>query len=105
LGNKVGLVTGGRKGKKIILSICGFMDNPYDVHTIEPLPNQMEDNKIALPKEPHTTVAAGGNQKSKGYKLSFPHRQKRAVRYTGNRKTQTVPCRGGYRTGNRTPQK
>jgi IS5 family transposase len=33
-GNKVGLITGGKKGKKIILVIQAFLDNPYDGHTI-----------------------------------------------------------------------
>ncbi|MDR2118416.1 MAG: hypothetical protein LBP25_02615 [Tannerellaceae bacterium] len=50
-GNKIGLITGGKKGKKIILAIKGFIGNPFDGHTIEPLLNQIENNKIALPKE------------------------------------------------------
>ncbi|MDR3326978.1 MAG: hypothetical protein LBT04_02415, partial [Prevotellaceae bacterium] len=29
-GNKVGLITGGKKGKKIILAIKGFIGNPFD---------------------------------------------------------------------------
>ena len=45
-GNKVGLVTGGKKGKKIILAVQAFLDNPFDGHTIEPLLNQMEENEL-----------------------------------------------------------
>jgi IS5 family transposase len=36
-GNKVGLVTGGKKGRKIILAIKAFLENPFDGHTIEPI--------------------------------------------------------------------
>ena len=46
-----GLVTGGKKGKKIILTVNAFIDNPFDRHTIEPLLNQMKTNEIHLPKE------------------------------------------------------
>jgi len=44
-GNKVGLITGGKKGKKIIIAVKAFLDNSFDGHTIEPLLNQMETNK------------------------------------------------------------
>jgi IS5 family transposase len=50
-GNKVGLITGGKKGMKIILAIKGFLENPFDGHTIKPLLNQMINNCIQLPKE------------------------------------------------------
>jgi IS5 family transposase len=71
-GNKVGLITGGKKGKKIILAIQAFLDNPYDGHTIAPLLNQMERNKIPLPKE--LVYDRGGKGKStiKGVKIIIP---------------------------------
>ena len=47
---KLALLAGGKKGKKIILAIKGFISNPYDGHTIEPLLNQMKNNNLALPK-------------------------------------------------------
>jgi len=50
-GNKIGVITGGKKGKKIILAIKGFIENLFDGHTIEPLLNQMKQNNIPLPKE------------------------------------------------------
>jgi IS5 family transposase len=50
-GNKVGLVTTGRKERKIITGIKAFLGNPFDGHTIEPLLTQMEDNGLILPKE------------------------------------------------------
>ncbi|MDR0686749.1 MAG: hypothetical protein LBF79_04780 [Dysgonamonadaceae bacterium] len=65
-GNKVGLITGGRKGNKIILAIRGFIGHPYDGHTIEPLLHQMEDNKKPYRRNLHMTVAARENQRSKG---------------------------------------
>jgi hypothetical protein len=39
----------------------GFIGNPFDGHTTEPLPDQMEDSKIALPKE----LAYGRGSKGK----------------------------------------
>jgi IS5 family transposase len=51
----VGLITSGNHGKnknrKIILAIKGFLDNPFDGHTIEPLFNRMKANGLKLPKE------------------------------------------------------
>lgn len=45
-GNKVGMITGGRKGRKIILSIKGFMENLFDGNTIEPFLNQIKTNEL-----------------------------------------------------------
>jgi IS5 family transposase len=61
-GNKAGLITGGKKGKKIILAIRGFLGAPYDGHNIEPLLHQMKTNKIPLPKE--LAYDRGGKGKS-----------------------------------------
>lgn len=36
-GNKVGMITTGRKGRKIITTIKAFLENPYDGDTINPL--------------------------------------------------------------------
>jgi IS5 family transposase len=47
----VGLITGGKKGRKIILGIKRFLGNPFDGHTIEPLLQQMKTNELPLPKE------------------------------------------------------
>jgi IS5 family transposase len=53
-GNKVGLITtgefvvkkkngkNGKKDRRIIVAVKGFLGNPFDGHTIEPLLNQME---------------------------------------------------------------
>jgi IS5 family transposase len=61
-GNKVGLITGGKKGQKIILAIEAFLENPFDGHTIEPLLNQMKNSNIPLPKE--LVYDRGGKGKS-----------------------------------------
>jgi IS5 family transposase len=50
-GNKVGLITSGKKGEKLILAIQAFIDNPFDGHTIEPLLGQMKINNISLSQE------------------------------------------------------
>jgi IS5 family transposase len=51
----VGLITSGNHGKdkkrKIILAIKGFIENPFDGHTIEPLLDQMKENGLNLPEE------------------------------------------------------
>ena len=60
-GNKVGLIATGKEGKKIIIAIKAFTDNPYDGHTIEPLLNQMEVNQLKLPKE--LVYDRGGKEK------------------------------------------
>jgi IS5 family transposase len=58
------LITGGKKGKKIILAIKGFLGNPFGGHTIEPLLHQMKTNKIhPFPKNLPMTVAAKEKQK------------------------------------------
>ena len=71
-GNKVGLITGGKKGKKIILAIKGFTRSPYDGHTIEPLLNQMENNNIRMPKELAYDRGGKGKTEIKGVKIIIP---------------------------------
>ena len=71
-GNKVGLITGGKKGRKIILAVKAFFNNPYDGHTIEPLLNQMENNKIALPQELAYDRGGKGREQIKGVKIIIP---------------------------------
>jgi IS5 family transposase len=71
-GNKVGLITGGKKGGKIILAIQAFLENPFDGHTIEPLLHQMENNKINLPKELVYDRGAKGKSEINGVKIILP---------------------------------
>ena len=71
-GNKVGLITGGRKGKRIILAVNGFIGNPFDGHTIEALLNQMEKNGIQLPKELAYDRGGRGKSEIKGVKIIIP---------------------------------
>jgi IS5 family transposase len=76
-GNKVGLITGGVKGKKIILAISGFIENIFDGHTIEPLLNQMEINRITLPKELVYDRGGKGKSEIKGVKIIIPSPSKK----------------------------
>ena len=76
-GNKVGLITGGHKGKKIILSIRAFLENPYDGDTIEPLLDQMETNKIRLPKELAYDRGGRGKTEISGVKIIIPSSAKK----------------------------
>jgi IS5 family transposase len=71
-GNKVGLITGGKKGKKIILAAKAFLDNPFDGHTIKPLLDQMEINNIELPKELSYDRGGKGKSQIKGVKIIIP---------------------------------
>jgi IS5 family transposase len=76
-GNKVGLITGGKKGKKIIIAIKAFLDNPFDGHTIDPLLEQMETNAITLPKELVYDRGGKGRSEVKGVKIIIPSTPKK----------------------------
>ena len=71
-GNKVGMITGGRKGRKIILSIKGFMENLFDGNTIEPFLNQIKTNELLLPKELAYDRGGKGKSETKGAKILIP---------------------------------
>ena len=83
-GNKVGLISTGqfvvknKAGKKVkqdrrvIVAIKGFIDNPFDGHTIEPLLNQMEDNGLKLPKELAYDRGGKGKSEIRGVKIIIP---------------------------------
>jgi IS5 family transposase len=91
-GNKVGLITGGKKGMKIILAIKGFLENPFDGHTIEPLLNQMETNKINLPKELVYDRGGKGNSEINGVKIIIPSKPKKTdTQY--QKQTKRKKCR------------
>jgi IS5 family transposase len=77
-GNKVGLITSGKKGKKIILTIKAFLGNPFDGHTIEPLLNQMEANNLKLPKELAYDREGKGKSEIKGVKILIPAKPKKS---------------------------
>lgn len=77
-GNKVGLITTGKKGKKIILAIKAFLGNPFDGHTIEPLLNQMEENDLKLPKELAYDRGGKGKAEIKGVKIIIPAKPKKS---------------------------
>jgi IS5 family transposase len=91
-GNKVGLITGGKKGRKIILSIKAFLENPFDGHTIEPLLNQMQNNNIHLPKELAYDRGGKGKQEIHGVKIIIPAPPKKTdTRY--QKQTKRKKCR------------
>jgi len=76
-GNKVGFVTTGKKGRKIITAVKAFLGNPFDGHTIEPLLNQMEDNALDLPKEIIYDRGGKGKSKIKGVNILTPDKAKK----------------------------
>ena len=71
-GNKVGLITGGKKGRKVILAIKAFVENLLDGHTNEPLLHQIESNAMPLPKELGYDHGGKGRAEIKGVKNIIP---------------------------------
>ncbi|MDR0729952.1 MAG: transposase [Prevotellaceae bacterium] len=71
-GNKVGLITTGRAGKKIITAVQAFLDNPYDGHTIAPLLEQMRANRLPLPRELVYDRGGKGCKKINGVQIITP---------------------------------
>lgn len=75
-GNKVGLITTGKDGMKIITAIKAFIGNPFDGHTIEPLLDQMNENGFKLPEELVYDRGGKGKTRIKGVKISIPNKPK-----------------------------
>jgi IS5 family transposase len=111
-GNKVGVITGGVKGKKIILAIRGFIENIFDGHRIEPLLNQMKTNNIALAQE--LVYDRGGKGKSQimGVKILIPSPpkktdtayQKRTKQQKHRRRAAIEPIQGHLKSDFRMAQ-
>ena len=76
-GNKVGLMTTGKKGRKIITAVKAFSENLFDGHTIEPLLNQMEKNKLTLPTEIIYDRGGRGKAQIKGVNILTPDKAKK----------------------------
>jgi IS5 family transposase len=76
-GNKVGIITTGNHGRKIITAVQAFVANLFDGHTIEPLLNQMESNKLKLPKELIYDRGGKGKSEIKGVKILIPGKAKK----------------------------
>ena len=95
-GNKVGLITTGNKGRKIITAIKAFVENHFDGHTIEPLFNQMENNKLKLPKELIYDRGGKGKTEIKGVKILTPDKAKKTdTPYQKQRKRKKFRSRAG----------
>jgi IS5 family transposase len=75
-GNKVGLITTGKRGRKIITAIKAFLDTPYDGHTIDPLLEQMKQNKLKLPQELAYDRGGKGKKQIKGVTIITPDKPK-----------------------------
>ena len=111
-GNKVGLITGGKKGKKIILAIQTFVENPFDGHTIDPLLHQMENNAIPLPKELAYDRGGKGKSEIRGVKIIIPsrprktdtHYQKQTKRKKCRERSAIEPIIGNLKTDYRMQQ-
>lgn len=95
-GNKVGLITTGKKGVKIITAIKAFSDNPFDGHTIEPLLNQMNANRLKLPKELVYDRGGKGKTEIHGVKILTPDKAKKHdTAYNKRQKRKKFRARAG----------
>jgi IS5 family transposase len=77
-GNKVGLITSGRTGKKIITAVQAFPDNPHDGHTIAPLLEQMSAHGLKLPRELVYDRGGKGNKEINGVQIITPSKPKKS---------------------------
>jgi len=95
-GNKVGLITTGKKGFKIITAIKAFIENAFDGHTIEPLLTQMEESKINLPQELVYDRGGKGKAEIKGVKILIPGKAKSSdTSYQKQQKRKKFRARAG----------
>jgi IS5 family transposase len=95
-GNKVGIITTSKKGRKIIVAVKAFLDNPFDGNTIEPLLNQMENNELNLPKEIIYDRGGKGRTQVKGVKILTPDKAKKTdTPYQKRCKRKKIRSRAG----------
>lgn len=80
--NKVGMITTGKKGRKIITSIKAFLGNPYDGDTIDSLLAQMEAGRLKLPHELISDRGGKGRNPIRGISIITP----------GKAKAKDPPC-------------
>lgn len=69
-GNKVGMITTAKS--RIVIAIKAFDGNPHDSKTMEPLLQQMEDNRQALPKRLAYDRGGRGAKAIKGVEILTP---------------------------------
>jgi IS5 family transposase len=94
--NKVGPITTGKKGKKIIAAIRAFTENPDDRHTIDPLLEQMEGNGLKLPKKLVYDRGGRGKKEIRGVKIVTPDNPKASdTAYQKHRKRKKFRLRCG----------
>lgn len=87
------MITTGRKGRKIITAIKAFWGNPYDGDTIEPLLEQMEENKLKLPKELIYDRGGKGRKRIKDVSIITPGKPKKDTAYQKRQKRNKCRAR------------
>lgn len=75
-GNKVGIITTGKRGQKVITAVKAFLENLYDGDTIDPLLEQMETNNLKLPEELVYDRGGRGRKQIKGVTIITPDKPK-----------------------------
>jgi IS5 family transposase len=76
-GQEVGLITTGRAGRKIITAVKAFLTNPYDGHTIAPLPEQMSAHRLRLPAELVYDRGGRGKREIHGVRIITPSKARK----------------------------
>ena len=95
-GNKAGIITTGKPGRKIITAAKAFVENLFDGHTIDPLLNQMENNNLILPKEIIYDRGGKGKSEIRGVKILTPDKGKKTdTPYQKQRKRKKFRSRAG----------
>ena len=84
------------KNKKIITAVQAFLGNPYDEDTIEPLPEQMQNNDLKLPQELAYDRGGRGRKEVKGVKIITPDKpQKNKSQYQKQQKRRKFRAEAG----------
>lgn len=109
-GNKVGLMT--HPTRRVILAIKAFEGNPHDSRTIEPLLEQIADDKRPLPREVIYDRGGRGIKEALGVKVTIPDKvkasdseaKKRRMRRRFRRRAGIEPIIGHLKTDHRMGQ-
>jgi hypothetical protein len=111
-GNKVGVISGGVMGKKLILAVKSFIDNVFDGHTIAPLLEQMKNSGLPLPRELVYDWGDRGQRQIMGVNILIPSLpkktdttyQKRTKRMKHRRRAAIEPIQGHLKSDFRMAQ-
>ena len=100
-GNKVGIITTGKRGQKVITAVKAFLENLYDGDTIDPLLEQMETNNFKLFEELVYDRGGRGRKQIKGVTIITPDKPKAKDTAYQKRQKPFASAKSGVRFGQR----